>query len=1308
MTTFIKHIIKHLCPSDLPFDISICQSRLRTIYKTSSYWSEFYPGFLQPISAEFYADPDLEVVEKPGHNRFQSKSISYIDMIDLLTATDNEGKSLGHILLSGVVGTGKSRLLSRTAYKWAMLNKHREEGVAEANKNFISRLKPFKLVLLLDASAITKEMDLVDAIVDQLLPNVSRSVLENYLLVNSSACLYLFDEFDRFQGDEDRILNSTIVSESCVIVTSRPKAVREFTRTNHGYVWISLKGITKRSVDTYVRNHLSILNEGKSSTEDSGSVLHSIKHTKYLSDISHFPFVLCIVCQYWKDCQKYPETVFFLYRSVIECLTKHYKTKDNSLISLSPKELTLKVQDILEHLGKFVSDRIMQGDLFVNIQGETELEHQLFTDACTLGFVTCNRQGTFFINKGFEEFCIAVYLAKLARENENEFKSRIRRKKIMTANTRNCVLGHLVQNSLQSKTKDVTLDDMYKITRENDAWRLPLIFLHETESQGDMKDMSLQTLLKQLDFPFIWPCVYHDSDYEVFLQSLANRNQSQINWFALVSKSIMDLERIKSKKELEVTTQLLQQMSNLSTLDIRDCARQTSSFDDDGGWLRRKGELTTYKSTTSELTSDDHESVELLDTYSTSEKLDVIQSSNPSKLQSVSNVLSRAMGGIRIMFQSFWKSEHPPTESQKDVKSTGQEYDKVQEHDEVFDDYQKNYWQTRTGVYSEGKSKKARDEKFQLSPLRHRQTESTQYESFEDTKTGQESSEHPKDQHRGKWNYQRKSSERPGENKLTRINLDSGIDSRPLSERTILINFDQRARVKGRDGELQPVSTAIGDCFEAMSKNNFKQTTRALRKLAIYDLTPLKPSVEALNSFLKLQTGLEILEFHNFKNTFIYDSIYWPRCIQSIHLCSSQYRDDFHLDFKGVENLNTTGLISMKITYPYKMVHVDALSKLRIPQLQRLQLSKCIDKNAAQKLAVSLKCMPDLRELTLVGNTEVFLGDDGAIAITFSFRFTPHLTRLNLPGNRIGDDGAVALSESLSHIQQLEYLDLAYNVIGSNGAIALSKSFCHLTQFRHFDIKYNSIGNEGFEAMGKSSHFLSLLSHLNLKVTICGAKYRTGFIAFLKSLQHTPRLTHLDLSTNQMTDVEADVLSHTLQYLPTLVHLDLGWNYIGDAGLISISKALHQIPDIQHLDLSHNKIENAGVIALAKSLHHIPQLTHLDLLGNTATSDAGITALAESFHDIPNLTYLDLYTDGSYGPTGVEAVFRNLVHLPQLGYLHVAWESRTPTSEYSDLLKACVTVLDPDKSEKYGYFDKWLRTEDIQKVVREVKKHVSY
>jgi Ran GTPase-activating protein (RanGAP) involved in mRNA processing and transport len=80
-----------------------------------------------------------------------------------------------------------------------------------------------------------------------------------------------------------------------------------------------------------------------------------------------------------------------------------------------------------------------------------------------------------------------------------------------------------------------------------------------------------------------------------------------------------------------------------------------------------------------------------------------------------------------------------------------------------------------------------------------------------------------------------------------------------------------------------------------------------------------------------------------------------------------------------------------------------------------------------------------LVELQLSRNN---LGDDGAAQIAELIKVNPHLTTVNIAGNKIGNRGANSLAAAIqSTDSDIVSIDLSNNDIGNEGALALSKAY---------------------------------------------------------------------------------------------------------------------------------------------------------------------------------------------------------------------------------------------------------------------------
>ena len=122
---------------------------------------------------------------------------------------------------------------------------------------------------------------------------------------------------------------------------------------------------------------------------------------------------------------------------------------------------------------------------------------------------------------------------------------------------------------------------------------------------------------------------------------------------------------------------------------------------------------------------------------------------------------------------------------------------------------------------------------------------------------------------------------------------------------------------------------------------------------------------------------------------------------------------------------------------------------------------------------------------------------------------------------------------------------------------------------------------------------------------------------------HYNRISHLDLSNNNISDAVATTLAQALHHNSTLKYLILGKNNISDVGATELAQALHYNSTLKELNLNNNNISVVGATALAQALPHNSTLKRLNL-NNNSISDVGATDLAQALHHNSTLKELIL------------------------------------------------------------------------------------
>ena len=124
-------------------------------------------------------------------------------------------------------------------------------------------------------------------------------------------------------------------------------------------------------------------------------------------------------------------------------------------------------------------------------------------------------------------------------------------------------------------------------------------------------------------------------------------------------------------------------------------------------------------------------------------------------------------------------------------------------------------------------------------------------------------------------------------------------------------------------------------------------------------------------------------------------------------------------------------------------------------------------------------------------------------------------------------------------------------------------------------------------------------------------------------LERNSSLTHLDLSFNCIHEDVASLLSKALKANSSLTSLNLEGNFIGEDGASSLSKALKANSSLTDLNLSDNRIGDNGASFLSQALKANSSLTNLNLSINSI-GDEGASSLSKALKANSSLTNLNL------------------------------------------------------------------------------------
>ncbi len=310
----------------------------------------------------------------------------------------------GHkILIKGAPGIGKTTVVSKMAYDWA-----------------VSTWNVFSLVFFVSLKMVKPGDPIENIIIDE---NVVPSVhsegfdfqkVENILKTYGDKCVLILEGFDESIGKNKNIMNIIKHSKYAsinIIVTTRPHVAGEIQRFFTTVV--NVIGFTKDDAEKYIRALL----EDKDKVE---SVLRFTEENKSIGlyEMWRYPILLLFVCILVNDGGGYLDlndrnvTLTDIYTKLHECLYKRYIVKRGIEFSIAKKKHTL-VQ-----LGKLALKGLEQGRLLYQ---KRELEREVGKDAFHFGIIIgykdrsiihdLGADGTVsFLHQSIQEYLAALYM----------------------------------------------------------------------------------------------------------------------------------------------------------------------------------------------------------------------------------------------------------------------------------------------------------------------------------------------------------------------------------------------------------------------------------------------------------------------------------------------------------------------------------------------------------------------------------------------------------------------------------------------------------------------------------------------------------------------------------------------------------------------------------------------------------------------------------------------------------------------------------------------------------------------------------
>ncbi|XP_033647983.1 NACHT, LRR and PYD domains-containing protein 14-like [Asterias rubens] len=356
------------------------------------------------LSRNFYGEMQPETREG---NPNKSKMKSYEDIFKF--QTHHEEIPIKRIVISGSAGIGKTTLIDKIAYDWAMGNSE------TPNK--------FKLVFALKMGSLQQSSNLEDAIFEKLLAkdSIDESSLKEFIDKNQDKVLILLDGFDECKitstdtssyGTILKVINRKLGPECWVVITSRPpldKLVNSALVENP-YIHVRIEGFSGTDINEYVNKFFP------GDHDKASKLIERIKLSDTLSDLAMSPMLLLLMCLLMGSTENtIPDTMTRLYNKALKYIFKR-KTRDIK---------DAEISKILISIGKVALGSLLSKDQSFAFR-KGDFEKTALDAALNAGVLTSERvidgldtyQRMSFMHHTFLEYCAAMYWQSLINTEE--------------------------------------------------------------------------------------------------------------------------------------------------------------------------------------------------------------------------------------------------------------------------------------------------------------------------------------------------------------------------------------------------------------------------------------------------------------------------------------------------------------------------------------------------------------------------------------------------------------------------------------------------------------------------------------------------------------------------------------------------------------------------------------------------------------------------------------------------------------------------------------------------------------------------
>ena len=381
----------------------------------------------------------LELLSEMPHE--EPVPVPYDELFKILAS--EYGKS--RTAFVGEAGVGKTTLLAKIAYDWAMGNR-----LQDVELLFFVRLRQIQQCK--NISEFLSTYIFSDAV------EICSEKLYKFIRTHQREIMFLLDGLDEYKGDmtvectdddDDliQIIRGDKFQRASIIVTTRPWRAEQITSIdtiNKKYRRISIKGFTEDGVQEYIRKFFS-----NDTVSAECLILLSMMHNLVAETMAPYPIFCCMLCHMWKwlteskrerirKLETFSQFITEMINALIEQYASKLKDEKESL-----KDCQTRCKESFERIGEVAFRGLLVRQLAFDAENFQECMDAMQT-GCEVGVLSSKkniapsdvrqRDGTkhisevSFPHKLMQEYLAGYYLASLYRKNPQEFEKLLKEK----------------------------------------------------------------------------------------------------------------------------------------------------------------------------------------------------------------------------------------------------------------------------------------------------------------------------------------------------------------------------------------------------------------------------------------------------------------------------------------------------------------------------------------------------------------------------------------------------------------------------------------------------------------------------------------------------------------------------------------------------------------------------------------------------------------------------------------------------------------------------------------------------------------